>query len=84
MASTTETVMVAIRTGMHLHFPTGLMISGFARAAQVLQDSAHLDRAVAAAHFIKQHLYKAETGVLVRNGYRDSNGWATKLCSPHV
>ena len=52
----------------------GLMISGFARAAQILDDVTYLDRAVRAAQFVRSHLYKVETGVLIRNGYRDDSG----------
>ena len=52
----------------------GLMISGFARAAQILDDPAYLERAVRAAQFIQSHLYNSEKGVLMRNGYRDDSG----------
>ena len=53
----------------------GLMISGYARAAMILDDATYLDRAVRAAQFIRSHLYKLETGVLIRNGYRDDSGY---------
>lgn len=56
----------------------GLMISGFARAAQILDDATYLDRAVRAAQFIRTHLYKVETGVLIRNGYRDDSGYVVQ------
>ena len=54
--------------------PTGLMITAFSKAAQALGDASYLVHAVRAASFIKGHLYSAEKGVLVRNGYRDKNG----------
>ena len=52
----------------------GLMISGFAHAHQVLGDPAYLERATAAAQFVRTHLYNPEKGVLIRNAYRDNNG----------
>lgn len=55
-------------------FFTGLMITGFAKASQALGDDAYLKRAVRTASFIKGHLYNAEKGVLIRNGYRDTDG----------
>ena len=52
------------------------MISGFSRAYQALGDSAYLERATKAAQFVQSQLYKADSGVLIRNAYRDSNtGW---------
>lgn len=53
----------------------GLMISGFSRASVVLGDSSCLERAKKAAQFVKQHLYNKESGTLVRNAYRDANGY---------
>ena len=51
------------------------MISGFARAVQVLGDERYLEVAEKAARFIKQHLYKSERGgVLLRSAYRDQEG----------
>ncbi len=44
----------------------GLMISGFARAYQVLGEDAYLASARAAADFIRGHLYDAKSGVLLR------------------
>lgn len=52
----------------------GLMISGFSRAASVLKDHSCLESAVKAAQFVKRHLYNSDTGTLVRNAYRDTNG----------
>ncbi|MGI9088435.1 MAG: thioredoxin domain-containing protein [Chthoniobacterales bacterium] len=48
----------------------GLMISGFARAAQVLGDSQYLQSAMDAANFLRTHLYDAANQTLVRN-YRE-------------
>ncbi|MBA2432467.1 MAG: thioredoxin domain-containing protein, partial [Chthoniobacterales bacterium] len=45
----------------------GLMISGFARAAQVLQEDRYAAAAERAAQFIRTHLYHAQTRTLVRN-----------------
>jgi uncharacterized protein YyaL (SSP411 family) len=44
----------------------GLMISAFAKGAQVLNDPLYLDAARRAAHFILRHLYLPETGTLLR------------------
>ncbi len=48
----------------------GLMISGFARAAQVLGDPDYLHAAERAASFVRNDLFDQERGVLVRN-YRE-------------
>jgi uncharacterized protein YyaL (SSP411 family) len=48
----------------------GLMISGFARAAQALGDETYLAAATSAAAFIKRNLYNETTGTLMRR-YRD-------------
>jgi len=48
----------------------GLMISAFARGAQVLGDSAYLDAATRAVAFIRTQLYDEARKVLVRN-YRE-------------
>jgi hypothetical protein len=45
----------------------GLMISAFARAAQVLDDPAYLEAANRAATFVQTHLYDEARKVLVRN-----------------
>jgi uncharacterized protein YyaL (SSP411 family) len=49
----------------------GLMISAYARAAQVLDDPAYLETATQAATFLRTQLYDAARKVLVRN-YRES------------
>ncbi|MDQ6861160.1 MAG: thioredoxin domain-containing protein, partial [Verrucomicrobiota bacterium] len=48
----------------------GLMISAFARAAQVFCDAEYLRAATAAAHCLRTHLYDAANQTLVRN-YRE-------------
>ena len=48
----------------------GLMISGFARAAQVLDEPEYVAAAGRAAAFIRSHLYDEATKTLVRN-YRE-------------
>ena len=58
----------------------GLMISAFARAAQVLNDSGYLEVANKAADFIQQKLYRADTNTLLRSyrqGASDVNGFAS-------
>ncbi len=48
----------------------GLMISAFARAAQVLGDTAYLEAATRAADFVRSKLYDEEAHTLARS-YRD-------------
>ena len=48
----------------------GLMISAFARAARVLDDSTYLEDACRAANFLRQHLYREADGILLRS-YRE-------------
>ncbi|MEY2489156.1 MAG: hypothetical protein QOC70_1098 [Verrucomicrobiota bacterium] len=48
----------------------GLMISAYARGAQVLDDPGYLDAATRAATFVRAQLYDASRKVLVRN-YRE-------------
>jgi len=50
----------------------GLMISAFAKAAQVLNEPRYLDAAQRAALFLLTRMYNAETGVLLRR-YRDGD-----------
>ena len=51
----------------------GLMISAFARAAQVFDDPAYETAATAAARFLKSKLYDAKQGKLIRR-YREGTG----------
>ena len=58
----------------------GLMISAFARAAQVLDDPSYLEAANRAADFVTQKLYRAETNTLARSyreGASEVNGFAS-------
>src|SRR6478672_6437131 len=48
----------------------GLMISAFARGAQILDDSAYLEAATRAAEFVRSQLYDSSRKVLYRN-YRE-------------
>ncbi len=45
----------------------GLMISAYARAAQVLDDSSYLESAIRAAIFLREHLYDSWRKILYRN-----------------
>jgi uncharacterized protein len=58
----------------------GLMLSAFARAAEVLGDPAYLEAANKAANFAQQKLYHAETNTLLRSyrgGASEVNGFAS-------
>lgn len=58
----------------------GLMISAFARAAEVLDDCDYLATANKAADFILQKLYRVDTNTLLRSyreGASDVNGFAS-------
>ena len=50
------------------------MVSGFARAGQVLQAPEFTERALKAATFVRRHLYDSSTGCLLRSCYRDKDG----------
>ncbi|GIY97589.1 spermatogenesis-associated protein 20 [Caerostris extrusa] len=60
----------------------GLMISGFARAAQVLQDSKYAQYAMDAAQFVNKYLYNQETGCLLRSAYKGTNDTVAQILSP--
>ncbi len=58
----------------------GLMISAFARGAEVLDDPAYLKAANKAADFVRQKLFRTETNTLLRSyreGASDVNGFAS-------
>lgn len=55
------------------------MISGYARAAEALNDESYTKRAVQAATFIKKHLYDAETNTLLRSCYTGVNGSVVQM-----
>jgi uncharacterized protein YyaL (SSP411 family) len=50
------------------------MISAFARGYQVLNEERYLERALKAAVFLREQLYCMESGKLLRNACRESNG----------
>ena len=52
----------------------GLMISGLARAAQVLGEEIYEKRARKAADFVKKYLFDAKSGQLLRSCYRGDDG----------
>jgi uncharacterized protein len=57
----------------------GLMISGYARAAQVLDEPRYLEIATRAANFLRKNLYEEKSKVLYRNyrnGRSDIEGFA--------
>lgn len=50
------------------------MISGLARAAQVLCEDVYEKRAAKAAEFVKKHLFDKKSGKLLRSCYRGEGG----------
>lgn len=48
----------------------GLMITGFAKAGEILKSQEYIDRALKAANFVKQHLYIESDKTLLRCCYR--------------
>ncbi len=54
-------------------FSPGLMISAYARAGQVLSDPEYTKRAIQGVDFIRNHMYKSESGILLRSSYVGSN-----------
>ncbi|XP_053157194.1 spermatogenesis-associated protein 20 isoform X1 [Hemicordylus capensis] len=48
----------------------GLMISGFAQSGAILGKEEYIGRAVCAADFLRNHLFSASTGKLLRSCYR--------------
>ncbi len=50
------------------------MISGLSHSSMALGDHTHLELARGAAAFIRRTLYKEDTGLLIRNAYRDKEG----------
>lgn len=49
---------------------SGLMISGFAKAGQVLGNSNYVQRATGAAKFARQYLYDNNSKLLLRSCYK--------------
>ena len=50
------------------------MISGLARAAQVLGEDIYEKRARKAAEFVKKYLFDSKSGQLLRSCYRGDDG----------
>src|SRR5438067_603706 len=61
----------------------GLMISAFARAAQVLDDPVYLETAARAATFLRTELYDASRKVLFRN-YREGRSAVEGFADDHA
>lgn len=55
------------------------MISGFARAAQVLQQPEYAQFAWDAAQFIHEHLYIPQSGFLLRSAYKADDGGVAQM-----
>jgi len=55
-------------------FPTGLMISAYAKAGQVLGDDSYTERALQAVQFLRAHMFQSASGVLLRSCYACSSG----------
>lgn len=53
---------------------TGLMITGFAKAGQALENKGYIQRAITAANFVKKHLYNPTAETLLRSCYKGTNG----------
>ncbi|KAK6640110.1 hypothetical protein RUM43_008387 [Polyplax serrata] len=60
----------------------GLMISGFAKAGQVLDNSNYIQRAVGAAKFVRQYLYMNDTKTLLRSCYKSSDNSILQIANP--
>lgn len=60
----------------------GLMISGYARASETLNDSRYTKRAVQAAEFIKKYLYDKDKKILLRSCYTGENNQVTQISRP--
>ncbi|KAG8195374.1 hypothetical protein JTE90_001391 [Oedothorax gibbosus] len=60
----------------------GLMISGFARAAQVLQDEKYVESAMRAARFVRKYLYNEESNCLLRSAYKGENDTVAQILYP--
>ncbi|XP_039290860.1 spermatogenesis-associated protein 20 isoform X3 [Nilaparvata lugens] len=60
----------------------GLMISGYAHAANALNNEDYKKRAIRAAEFIKKYLYDREEKKLLRSCYTDKDGSIVQISSP--
>ncbi|KAJ9586527.1 hypothetical protein L9F63_019824, partial [Diploptera punctata] len=59
-----------------------LMISGFAKAGQALQEEVYIQRAIIAANFIKKHLYNPTAETLLRSCYKGTDGNIAQIGLP--
>ncbi len=55
------------------------MISGFAKAAQVLQESEYAQHAMDAAQFVHKYLYNSQSGCLLRSAYKGVDGSVAQM-----
>lgn len=55
------------------------MISGFARAGQVLGEEVYTLRAIKAADFIRKNLYDKDTKELLRSCYRENENEVSQM-----
>lgn len=59
---------------LSVHYFTGLMITGFAKAGQALESKEYVQRAITAANFVKKHLYNPTAETLLRSCYKGTDG----------
>ena len=52
----------------------GLMISAYAKAGQVLDDDSYTDRALQTVQFLRAHMFRSASGVLLRSCYTSADG----------
>lgn len=67
------------RIGNFNVFLLGLMISGFARAGQVLGEDVYTKRAVKAAEFVRTYLYDKDTKEILRSCYRENEDQVSQM-----
>ncbi|CAG0902761.1 unnamed protein product [Darwinula stevensoni] len=60
----------------------GLMVSGFVRAGQALDDESYIERGLKALKFLKKHLYNPETETLLHSCYRGSEKDVVQIQQP--
>ncbi|KAI0227359.1 Spermatogenesis-associated protein 20 [Lamellibrachia satsuma] len=52
----------------------GLMISAYAKAGQVIDDDSYTDRALQTVQFLRTHMFRSASGVLLRSCYTSADG----------
>ncbi|KAK6478405.1 spermatogenesis-associated protein 20 isoform X1 [Huso huso] len=60
----------------------GLMVSGFARVGAVLGEKVFIERAEKAAHFLRDHLFDAASGKMLRSCYRGEEMGVEQISEP--